>query len=85
MQTRHNTEHLTHINNIQTAYRCHVFFTISNIYIQAVLGVILTCVPRQPVLKVNKHGSVNKSPPTNIHFLIAGLENKYFFAKLERP
>ena len=68
-----------------TDYRCHVFFTISNVYIQVVLSVILTFVPRQHVLKLNKHGNVNKSPPINIYFLIAGLENKYFFGKLERP
>ena len=68
-----------------TAYRCHVFFTISNVYIQVVLSVILTFVPGQHVLKLKKHGNVNKSPPINIYFLIAGLENKYFFGKLERP
>ena len=67
-----------------TAYRCHVFFTISNVYIQAVLSVILTFVPHHHVLKFNKHGNVNKSPPRNIYFLIAGLENKYFFGKSER-
>ena len=53
-------------------------------YIQAVLSVILTIVPRQHVLKLNKHGNVNKSLPINIYILIAGLENKYFFGKLER-
>ena len=57
----------------------------SNVYIQAVLSVKLTFVPCQNVLKLNKHGNINKSPPTNIYFLIAGLENKYFFGKLERP
>ena len=46
---------------------------------------MLTLVPRQHVLKLNKHGNINKSPPINIYFLIAGLENKYFFGKLERP
>ena len=50
-----------------------------------VLSVILTFVPRQHILKLNKHGNVNKSPPINIYFLIAGLENKYFFGKSERP
>ena len=49
------------------------------------LSVILTFVPRQHVLKLNKHGNVNKSPAINISFLIAGLTNKYFFEKLERP
>ena len=44
---------------------------------------ILTFVPRQHVFKLDKHGIVNKSPPININFLIAGLENKYFFGKLE--
>ena len=68
-----------------TAYRCHDFFTISNEYIQAVLSVILTFVPRQHVLELNEYGNVNKSPSMNIYFLIAGLENKYFFGKLERP
>ena len=62
-----------------TAYRCHVFFAISNVNIQAVLCVILTFVPRQHVLKLNKHGNVNISLPINICFLIAGLEDKYFF------
>ena len=50
-----------------------------------VLSVILTFVPRQHVLKLNKHGNVNKCLPINIYFLIAGLENKYFFGKSERP
>ena len=50
-----------------------------------VLSVILTFVPHQHVLKLNKHGNVDKSPPIDIHFLIVGLENKYFFGKLERP
>ena len=68
-----------------TVYRCHAFFTISNVYIQAVLSVILTFVPRQHVLELNEYSNVNKSPPTNIYFLIAGLENKYFLGKLERP
>ena len=67
-----------------TAYRCHVFFTISNVYIQAVLSVKLTSLPRQHVLKLNKHGNVNKCPPINIYFLIAGLENEYLFGKSER-
>ena len=57
----------------------------SNVYIQAVLSVILTFVPRQHVLKLNEHGNVNKSPPINIHFLIAGVENKYSFGNSERP
>ena len=68
-----------------TAYRCHAFFTISNVYIQAVLSVILTFVLRQHVLELNEYSNVNKSPPINIYFLIAGLENKYFLGKLERP
>ena len=42
-----------------TAYRCHFFLTISNVYIQAVLSVILTFVPRQHVLGLNKHGNVD--------------------------
>ena len=50
-----------------------------------VLSVKLTFVPRQHVLKSNKHGNVNKCPPINIYFLIAGLENKYFLGKSERP
>ena len=29
-------------------------------------------------LKLNKHGNVNKSPPIDIYFLIAWLENKHF-------
>ena len=62
-----------------TAYRCHVFITIANVHIQAVLSVILTFVPHKHVLRLNKHGNVNKSPIMDIHFLIAGLENKYFF------
>ena len=78
---KRNTEHLTHI----TAYRGHVFFTISNVYIQAVLSVILTFVPRQHVLKLNKHGNDNTSPPINIYFLITGVENNYSFWKSERP
>ena len=61
-----------------TAYRCRVFFTISNVYIQALLSVILTFVPPHHILIFNKHGNVNKSPPINIYFLIAGMENKYF-------
>ena len=69
----------------KTAYRCHVFFTISNVYIQAALKVILTFVPRQHVLRLNKHGNVNKSPPINIYFLIAGVEKKYFLGKSESP
>ena len=68
-----------------TAYRGHVFFTLSNVYIQAVLSFILTFVPCQHVLKLNKHGNVNKSPPINIYFLIAGVENNYSFRKSERP
>ena len=68
-----------------TAYRCHVFFTISNVYIQAVLSVILTFVPPHHILKYNKHGNVDISPPINIYFLIVGLENKYFFGKSEHP
>ena len=66
-----------------TAYRCHVFCTISNVYIQAVLSVKLTFVP-QHVLKLNKHGNVNNCPPININFFIAGLENKCIFGKSER-
>ena len=54
-------------------------------YIHAVLSVILTFVPRQYVLKLNKHGKINKSQPINIHFFIAGLENNYCFGKSERP
>ena len=42
------------------------------------MSVILTFVPRQHVLKLNKHGNVNKSPPINIYFLIAGVGNRYF-------
>ena len=52
---------------------------------QAVLSVILTFVPRQHILKLNKHNNINKSLPINTYFLIAGLENKYFLGKLERP
>ena len=47
------------------------------------LSVILTFLPRQHVLKLNKHGNVDKSPPMNIYFLIAEVENKYFFGKSE--
>ena len=47
------------------------------------LSVILTFVPRQHVLKLDKHGNVDKSPPIDIYFLIAGLKNKYFFGKLD--
>ena len=65
-----------------TAYCCHFCLTISNVYIQAVLSVILTFVPRQHVLKLNKHGNVNKSPPINTYFFI---ENNYLFGKSERP
>ena len=72
------------INKI-TSYCCLVFFTISNIYIQAVSSVILTFVLRPHVLKLNKHGNVNQSPQINIYFFIAGLENKYFFGRYERP
>ena len=68
-----------------TAYRCHVFFTISNVCIQAVLSVKLTFVPRQHVLKLNKHGNVNNCRLINIYFLIAGLKNKYLFGKSECP
>ena len=64
-----------------TSYLCHVFFTISNVYIQAVLIVILSFVSRPHVSKLDKHGNPNKSPPINIDFLIAGLENMYFFGK----
>ena len=49
------------------------------------LSVKLTFLPRQHVLKLNKHGNVNKCPPINIYFLIAGLENKYLFGESERP
>ena len=49
------------------------------------LGVNLTFVPREHVLKLNKHGNVNRCPPINIYFSIAGLENKYLFGKSERP
>ena len=45
------------------------------------LSVILTFVPCEHVLKLNKHGNVNKTPPINIDFLIVGLENKYFLEK----
>ena len=48
-----------------TAYHCHVFFTIANVYIQAVLSVIMTFVPHQHVLK---HGNVNKAPPMQYLF-----------------
>ena len=72
---KRNTEHLTHIIIYITAYRCHVFFSISNVYIKAVLSAILTFVPRQHVFKLNKLGKVNKSP----------LINKYLFGKSERP
>ena len=65
----------THFIKMITAYRCHVFFKISNVCIQVVLRAIVTFVPRQHILKLNKHGNVNKSPPINIYFLIAGLEN----------
>ena len=34
---------------------------------------------------IHKHGNVNKCLPINIYFLIAGLENKYFIGKSERP
>ena len=50
----------------------------SNANIQAVLSVILTFVPCQHVLKLTNHGNVNKSPPMDAYFLIAGEENKYF-------
>ena len=73
-----STNGLTYI----TAYRCHVFFTISNVYIQAVLNVILTFVLPQHVLKLNKQSNVNKSPLINIYFVIAGLENKWVFLKI---
>ena len=56
-------------------------FTISNVYIQSLLSVILTFVPRQHVFKLNKHGNVNKSPPISIYFLIVVVENKYSFGK----
>ena len=49
------------------------------------LSVILNFVPRQHVLTLNKHGNVNKYPPKNIYFLIAGDEDKYFFGKSKRP
>ena len=49
------------------------------------LSVILLFVPRQHVLKLNKHGNVNKSLSINIYFLIAGVENNYSFGKSERP
>ena len=39
-----------------------------------VLSAILSFVPGQHVFELNKHGNVNKSPPINIYFLIAGLE-----------
>ena len=79
-----NTEHLTHIINIHNCLSLSCLL-ISNVYNQAVWSVILTIVPRQHVLKLNKHGNVNKSPPINIYFLKAGVENKYFFGKVERP
>ena len=41
-----------------------------------------TFVPRQHILKWNKHVNVNKYPPVGIYFVIAGLENKYFFENL---
>ena len=46
------------------------------------LSAILTFVPGKHVFELNKHGNVNKSPPINIYFLIARLENKYFFEKV---
>ena len=49
------------------------------------LSVILTFVPHQHVLKLNKHGNVNTSLTINIYFLIAGVENNYSFGKSERP
>ena len=49
------------------------------------LSVILTFVPRQHVLKLNKHGNIKKSPPKIIYFLITGMENDYSFGKSERP
>ena len=76
---------LVDVGDTNVTYRCHVFFTIPNVYIQAVLSIKLTFVPRQHLLKLNKLGNVNKCPPINIYFLIAGLENKYLFGKSERP
>ena len=49
------------------------------------LSVILTFVPRQHVLKLSKHGNVNISPPIYFYFLIAGVDNKFFFGKKECP
>ena len=74
-----STQHklLTYVHNC-LSLSC-LFNNLQCIYIQAVSSVILTFVPRQHVLKLNKYGIVNKSPPINIHFLIAGLKNKYFF------
>ena len=49
------------------------------------LSAILTFVTRQHVLELNKHGNVDKSPPINVYFLIAGLGNEYLFGKKETP
>ena len=70
---KRNTEHLTHIINIHNclSLSCLLF----NLQCMHSSGV-------QHVLKLNKHGNVDKSLPMNIYFLIAGLENKYFFWKI---
>ena len=47
-----STEHILLTYIYMYAYRCNVFFTISNVYNQVVLSVILTFVPRQHVLKL---------------------------------
>ena len=56
-----------------------------NVYVYTMLSVIPNFEPRQHVFKLDKHGNVNKSPPIDIYFLIAGLENKYSSGKSERP
>ena len=83
---KRNTKHLTHIINIHNCLSLSCpLYNLQCICIQAVLSVILTFVPRQNVLKLNNHSNVHKSPPINIHFFIAGQENRYFVGKSERP
>ena len=43
--------------------------------------IIRFCILWDSLVTVVGHGNANKSPPINIDFLIAGLENKYFFWK----
>ena len=77
---KHNTEHLTHIISILNCLS--LSFLLNNL--QCIHSSGVECYT-DLCTSSNKHGNVNKSPPINTYFSIAGLENNYPFGKSERP